>query len=795
MSEHPLATNAAALCQGPEIRHWSGAWIWTDAVEAARNAYAFFRRRFALEAEADLQIFITADSHYELHVDGVRLGRGPARAHLDYYSVDRHEVRLAAGEHVLAVLVHHIGVQNATVMTGRPGVLVEVAGDGTGWGTDAAWRCLPADAWRRDLPCLMSHYGFWEECDLTQLPVGWTTLEFDDSTWMPAVEIGHPPCAPWTRLIAPDIPLPRQADVPLAGIMAGGTWRHGVVDEDTAAKRNAVAGGWLPDASTRDIPSKQAAARRRTRADGALELPLAHAPAHGADAGAWVTLDFGRTVSGYPVVLVEAEAAGAVVDLSYDDIVDAVGAVNPERTYARQTDRYRLAAGRHLLRPVHPRGFRFVTVDLAGEEALTLHAAHALEETYPFPAPAAFQCADPALAGYAPRAAETVRLCTTDAFTDCASRERVQWMEDLYLHARVAAYAFGATALVRRALFQGAQNALADGRINGFMPSERTGCAFAASSLMWLHLLVDYWLFAGDEAACRQLLPTAGRLLELLASQTDDAGLIARWPSGQFWDWAPIEGQGCLLLTNAVYAWALARLGEHTFFAEVFGEGLGAQADRVRMAAHARFWDADRGLYRDAFVTTAQTPIYSQHANALATLAGICPESERAPLLRRLIDPANLGPVPVGEHSLREENRPDPQRLVPVGTLWFGHFLCQALFEAGLASEAIAQMHALWGAYPDSPTFPETRQPGANTTQCHGWAGGPAWLLPAYVLGAHPTGLGWSAVRMAPPMCELASASGSIPTPHGPLQIAWRRESEGIALEVEAPDGVRVSRE
>jgi hypothetical protein len=80
-----------------------------------------------------------------------------------------------------------------------------------------------------------------------------------------------------------------------------------------------------------------------------------------------------------------------------------------------------------------------------------------------------------------------VRVCTTDAFTDCASRERVQWMEDLYLHGRVAAYAFGDTRLLRRALFQGAQNALPDGRINGFMPSERTNCAVAPcpGALTW----------------------------------------------------------------------------------------------------------------------------------------------------------------------------------------------------------------------------------------------------------------------------------------------------------------------
>ncbi len=779
--------------QANEKSNWIGSWIWRDCETQARNAYAFFRRRFTLAAAAEIQVAITADSFYELHVDGTRCARGPARSHLSHYSFDRHALKLSPGPHVLAVLVHHLGVQNATVMTGRPGLLVEVAGAGPTFGSDAAWRCLPAGAWRDDLPCLMSHFGFWEECDLARLPTGWTTVAFDDAAWAPAVEIGQPPCAPWIRLLEPDIPSPRQVDLPCVGVCAAGSWQPVEVGEDDEGKRRSIAGGWLDRASTLDIPSKQVAARHRTRAPAAT-LPAVLAAPAASDGGNWLTVDFGRTVSGYPMVTVDADQAGAMVDLAYDDVLRPDGSVNPERSYARLADRFWLPAGRTLVRPVQPRGFRFVTIDVAGGGTIRLEAVRALEETYPFADPAGFSSADPRLASYARRGAETVRICTTDAFTDCASRERVQWMEDLYLHARVAAYAFGDTALLRRALFQGAQNALPDGRINGFMPSERTGCAFASSSLMWLHALVDYHLFAADQAGCRQLLPTARKLLGLLATQTDGDGLIQSWPAGQFWDWSPIEGQGCLLLTNAFYLWLLGRLAADPWLAAAFDSELSAPLDRRREAAHRRFWDAERGFYRDAPEAADKTPIYSQHANALATLSGICPAAERPSLLRRLIDPAQLGPIPVGEHSLSPVNRPDPRQVVPVGTLWFGHFLCQALFEAGLAEEALAQMHALWGAVGDAPTFPETRVSAGNTTQCHGWAAGPAWLLPAYVLGARPTGPGWATAVVAPQPGGLTQASGTVPTPHGPLAVRWWRDAKGeLQKEITPPPGMSIS--
>ncbi len=780
----------ADIRQGEEKAGWAGEWIWADEARAARNAYAFFRRRFRLETGGTVRIDITADSFYELHVDGVRVARGPARSHLAYYGFDRHDLQLAAGDHVVAVLAHHIGVQNATVMTGRPGLLVDMAGPGLELGTDSSWRTLPAGAWRRDLPCLMSHFGFWEACDLAALPEGWTQKGYNDEGWGPAAVTGKAGCPPWVRLIAPDLPPPRQAVVRPAPLCVAGSWTPGVVGEDGDAKRQAVAGGWLKDASTLTIPSKQASVRIRLRARSRVRLPRALADAAGGAGGRWLTLDFGRTVSGHPMLVVEAAGEGAWIDLSYDDVTGPEGAVNPERTYARQTDRFWLAPGLNRVRPVHPRGFRFVTVDAGGGQ-VTLLEAEALEETYPFSAPAGFACSDRKVGAFAAQGAETVRICTTDAFTDCATRERVQWMEDLYLHAHVAAYAFGDTRLLRRALFQGAQNALPDGRINGFMPSERTGCAFASSSLTWLRLLAEYRLFAGDDEGCRRLLPRARKLLAFVDSLTDEAGLLARWPGGQFWDWSPIEMKGCLLLTNAAYVWALDRLSGDPLLAEGLHVDLRSRVAALRDAAHARFWDASRGLYVDATPAEGQGPVYSQHANAMAVLAGICPEPERAPLMKRLIDPARLGPVPTGEHLLTDKNRPDPDRIVPAGTLWFGHFLCQALFESGLDVEALEQMRLLWGPCAGSPTFPETRIPSANTSQCHGWAAGPAFLLPAYVLGVRPAGPGWSRITVRPRSGGLTWASGTVPTPHGTIAVTWKRGADGaVACDLKTPPGV-----
>ena len=386
-----------------------------------------------------------------------------------------------------------------------------------------------------------------------------------------------------------------------------------------------------------------------------------------------------------------------------------------------------------------------------------------------------------------------MHICTSDAFTDCPTRERVQWLQDLYVHNRVAAFAFGDTAMTRRALFAGAQSQLDDGRINGFYPSERSNCAFASSTLMWLHILADLWLHSGDEAGIRQLLPTARRVIECLQSLTDASGLITRWPAGQFWDWAPVEGEGCLLATNAAYILALKRLHSIEAFRQELGTDLAARADKVAAAAHKTFFLRDRGWYSDRRLDDGSlSPVYSQLAVALAVLAGIVPADQRAELLRRLIDPANLAPVSAGEASLKPENRGKSDRIVPVGTLAAGHWLVTALFEAGLDTAAVGQLRFLWGAYPDLPTFPETRIQHGNTGHCHGWAGGPAFLLPMYVLGLSPTGPGWRTARFAPRPADVTRTAGTLATPAGPLHAAWDRAGDGWHLTLDVPRGVTV---
>ena len=119
------------------------------------------------------------------------------------------------------------------------------------------------------------------------------------------------------------------------------------------------------------------------------------------------------------------------------------------------------------------------------------------------------------------------------------------------------------------------------------------------------------------------------------------------------------------------------------------------------------------------------------------------------------------------------------------------------------------------GAKPDTLFIPENMTdpawPGAHcTTEClylytHGW-----WdeshpdtsisdVFQTYLLGVEPLEPGFRTFRLVPqPPNDLAWARGSVPTPHGMIEVGWRREETGecgqavrapATLSISVPDG------
>ena len=136
-----------------------------------------------------------------------------------------------------------------------------------------------------------------------------------------------------------------------------------------------------------------------------------------------------------------------------------------------------------------------------------------------------------------------------------------------------------------------------------------------------------------------------------------------------------------------------------------------------------------------------------------------------------------------------------PEEFVPVGSPWFLFFTLETLFQEGLANDALTILREQWnrmlekGATTFWETFPGTDDSGHwSRSLCHGWSAAPAYFLSTQVLGVKPAAPGYARIRIAPQPFNLLWASGTVPTPRGPVTVSWHRNEGGeLDLHYDAP--------
>ncbi len=209
--------------------HWIGAEpapaAAPDSLGAMGNPAPFHRTIFRTTLALDdvpgtVPARLTADSRYALVVNGVEVGRGPARSQPRKQKYDEYDLApvLREGANTIAVLVSYYGHPTAFWQPaiangglGQDAVLAFEARLGDDWLiSDADWKVHRSTAWTS--PDLEGLEGVPVELvDARELPVGWDSPDFDDSAWpsahlRPAAHIGgfgrtQPPTDPYGALL------------------------------------------------------------------------------------------------------------------------------------------------------------------------------------------------------------------------------------------------------------------------------------------------------------------------------------------------------------------------------------------------------------------------------------------------------------------------------------------------------------------------------------------------------------------------------------------------------------------
>ncbi len=200
--------------------------IWPHHQHPFGHEVALFRHTFWIEqpiASARLAVF--ADTRYELWLDGVKLGRGPARFSRLTHEYDEYLVTsLASGPHVIAVLVQWSPNMRRSESE-RPLLQLRLTRDGHVVAqTGPHWKAMRASAWNPAASPVHAWQliGTTELLDLNRLPADWAQFDFDDARWSAPATLPRPTARYRPRSI------PMLAEIPVRGrIMQRGVLAHG----------------------------------------------------------------------------------------------------------------------------------------------------------------------------------------------------------------------------------------------------------------------------------------------------------------------------------------------------------------------------------------------------------------------------------------------------------------------------------------------------------------------------------------------------------------------------------------
>ena len=447
------------------------------------------------------------------------------------------------------------------------------------------------------------------------------------------------------------------------------------------------------------------------------------------------------------------------------------------------------------------------------DDEVVVHAITVDERLYPVTGQYEFRCSDPLLERIHAVGRRSVTLNSTDAYTDCPTREQRGWTGDSVVHQMVDLTTNADWLLARRNVALIADSKRADGMLPMAVACDAEEADFTTIpdwALHWVHAVWNLYRYVGDRDEIATLLPTVEGVLRWFEPFVGDDGLLRDVYGWVIIDWSSVDTRGACAALNGLWGRGLQEFAEMSRW---LGDGNRADwADTTHASLTTGFdalWDPDRERYVDsirggAATDEAETRHASEHAQAAAIVGGLVPEGRLGRLADVLLDPDGRvhatwsvpgGPAmpnsgnDVGGAYLRD-GFPDPWWDVDglvVAQPFFRYVVHDALVAAG-RSDAIVDRCREWAVALErcDTSWTETWFGG---TISHGWSSTPTRDLVQRVLGVTPAEPGFTVASVQPALGDLERAEGVVPTPHGDLRVHVDRSH----VTVDSPVPVRIS--
>ena len=754
-----------------------GKWIAPQNSKSIHNFYFRARTQFELsKISEELILHICAESYYLLYVNGIEIGRGPARGSHRHNYYDSYELGslLQTGNNVIAVLVQCMNYDTFVAAPAQPGLIVELNGMVA---SNATWEVSNANDWRRDVESYSVQGGHSEWRDLRLEPLGWITGN-DSAIWEPAWEIPKSSKIYTKELLPRAIPALTEKTIYPVNIPL-------VASVPSATDLNAVEISALMNEEAYSVPNEKQITGLATLLSG--QEACARIEPTTDNSGVTIIFDFDAEIAGRFEIELTAPVA-CVVDIYHNESIkdDRLAIKHSQESY-HFVDRYILREGRQTIgNSLYERGFKMVQIVLRNfNTPIEVHQVKAIDNRYPFVQRASFNCDDLLLNRIWDACCETLASCTTDVFTDCPWRERAFWVNDLIVENMTSLQAFGVSEVHRRAFRMAFSEAREGGIIPGVCPcpEDADNLVLVPTNLFIILMLKDYFMYSNDKELIRELMPNVISILETFSNWEDERGFILQ--PDKYWnflDWSyelndiKLDGKLTSLLSY-LYITAMKTIIE---LAELADEKIDCAKYQARIKKTSSnleksFFKEDEKRLADWIDEGKCSDHSSQLAHAFALLSSECSQINR---------------------KYFEDALSDKKLLTP--ELYLHYFIFHAMRLCGKESEALERIRKYWGdiVKAGSPTIWEAGVHeygkdafGGDGSLCHGFATSPIDFFQTVILGVEPLSSGFETFKVEPQTLDLNFAEGRIPTPHGNIFIKWEREDDYLKVELDVPTG------
>ncbi len=716
---------------------------WIGPVTTPDEGVFYFRKQLSLPHQpGQFVVHISADNRYRLFVNGQLVSWGPAVGDLNNWNYETTDIApyLQKGDNVIAAQVWNRGSsagarqvshQTAFILQGAS-AQENVANTDDSWlvTRDEGYFAIPIN---REIAGGGYIAGATDSIDGVRHPWDWEQLEFDDTSWQRARELGqgnHNGLDTWIgttwKLKERDIPVMEQKleNIPALLIAKGVSLNP----KDYDGQLNTF------------IPPDQ------------------HVE---------ILLDNRVLTMGFPQLSVSG-GAGSSIKIQYQEaLFDPKGMKGNRSEWSGKEmkgyyDVFMPDGGNRIFEPLWIRVFRYakITIDTRGE-GLSIIGFQNLFTAYPFEQQGSFESDNEDLQKIWDTSWHTVRLCGLETYMDCPYYEQLQYIGDTRIQALISMYVAGDDRLVKNAIRQLYGSMQSMGLTKSNHPAGGVQI-IPPFSLIFIGMIHDYFMLRDDDQFVKQYIPGIKFILDWFISKRAENGMLGPLP---FWNHIdggtkfingspPGVSEGGSAHISILLAQTLdlaAEIMEHFGYPcemEQYRELAASIKERTLMHC----FSSEKQLI-------AETPgggMFSQHTNSLAISANMFDEQTQSLVAERIMTDSSLIQA----------------------TLYFNFYVFQALKKAGYGDEVIDQMDK-WQLFLDNgfTTFPEHGI--ESRSDCHAWSAHPMFDFLNITCGIKSSSPGFKTVEIEPQLGTLTQVIGRVVHPSGDISVSFIKEKNG----------------